>query len=176
MSELSNYSINLNDISPDNEVRRWTLDDAFFASLEQELINGGRIEVTLRVKKTTDAFKLQFQVDGEVTIPCDRCLDPMQQPIHGSDLLDVKLGDTFSDDGELITVPEAEGIIDLAWNIYEIVALHIPTSHVHPEGLCNTDMTRRLEQYAGTERPAMGCPQDPERKQQVKILYNNGTS
>ena len=149
MSELSNYSIDLKAISPDTEAYEWTLDDAFFASLDQELISGGRVNVTLRVKKTSGAFKLQFQVDGEVTVPCDRCLDPMQQPIHGADELDVTLGETFSDDGEIITVPEAEGVIDLAWNIYEIVALLIPTSHVHPEGQCNTDMAQRLEQYTG---------------------------
>ena len=149
MSELSKYSINLKAISPDSEGYSWTLDDAFFQSLDQELISQGSVDVALRVEKTSGAYELQFQVDGEVTVPCDRCLDPMQQPIHGSHLLRAVLGESFSDDGDLITVPEAEGIIDLAWNIYEIVALNIPTSHVHPEGQCNTDMAQRLAEHTG---------------------------
>ena len=152
MSEPSIYSINLKALSPDSEAFKWTLDDAFFASLDQELISQGHVDVALRVKKTSGAFELQFQMDGEVTVPCDRCLDPMQQPIHGTHQLNAILGDSFSDDGELITVPEAEGIIDLAWNIYEIVALLIPTSHVHPEGQCNTDMAQRLEQHMATKQ------------------------
>ena len=166
MSEPSKYSINLKAVSPDTEAYRWTLDDAFFAALDQELISQGSVDVALRVKKTSGAFELQFQVDGEVTVPCDRCLDPMQQPIHGAHQLRAVLGDSFSDDGDLITVPEAEGIVNLAWNIYEIVALNIPTSHVHPEGQCNTDMAQRLEQY-------MGAGQTDPRWDALKTLTGN---
>lgn len=146
------YSINLKAIDADHNTATWHLDDTFFGSLDQELISQGCIDVALRVIKTSGAFQLQFDVDGEVTVPCDRCLDPMQQPIHGTHQLDVVLGESYDDDGDLITIPADEGVIDLAWNIYEIVALHIPTSHTHPEGQCNTDMTRRLEQYTAQEK------------------------
>ena len=40
------------------------------------------------------------------------------------------------DDGEVVTVPEREGIINVAWNIYEFAALQIPLRHVHPDGEC----------------------------------------
>lgn len=153
MSESSKYSINLKAIDSPQADFQWDLDDDFFAALDQELIERGCIHVALRVKKTSGAYNLQFQVDGEVTVPCDRCLDPMQQPIHGAHELRVVLGDCFDDDGELITVPEAEGTVDLAWNIYEIVALLIPTSHTHAEGQCNTDMAQRLQQYTAGNQP-----------------------
>ena len=46
------------------------------------------------------------------------------------------LGDDYADDGETVTVPQREGTINVAWNIYEFAALQIPLRHVHEEGEC----------------------------------------
>ena len=147
MSESSKYSINLKSIGLDKEQFVWTLDDDFFAGLDQELISRGSVRVTLRVIKTSGNFRLLFDVEGQVTVPCDRCLEPMQQPVQGAHELSAVLGETYQDDGDVITVPDETGIVNLAWNLYEIVALLIPIAHVHPEGQCNTDMAQLLSRH-----------------------------
>ena len=38
-----------------------------------------KVNVVLVVKKTSRAFELNFQTDGMVWVPCDRCLDDMEQ-------------------------------------------------------------------------------------------------
>ena len=57
----------------------------------------------------------------------------MSQPIEAQSTLKVVMGDDFADDGELVTIPEKDGTINVAWNIYEFAALQIPLRHVHPE-------------------------------------------
>jgi len=89
--------------------------------------------VALRVKQTSDAYELEFRLKGEVAVTCDRCLEPMSQPIDALNTLKVVMGDDYADDGDVVTIPEREGIINVAWNIYEFAALEIPMRHVHEE-------------------------------------------
>ena len=47
-----------------------------------------------------------------------------------------------------MTVAEDEGILDVAWYLYEFIALAIPIKHVHAPGKCNPAMVRALEEYS----------------------------
>ena len=51
--------------------------------------------------------------------PGDICLDDMDQTIETNDRLVVKFGEEYSEDDDLVTVAENEGILDVAWFIYE---------------------------------------------------------
>ena len=54
--------------------------------------------------------------DGVVWVPCDRCLDDMEQPITSADKLMVKFGTEYAEEGDnLIVIPEEEGLINVAW-------------------------------------------------------------
>ena len=70
----------------------------------------------------------------------------MSLPIATDNKLVARLGDEFDDSDEYIVIPADEGILDVAWLIYEFVALAVPMRHVHEEGQCNPDMIRRIEQ------------------------------
>lgn len=115
----------------------WVLTDDFFSAVHGPEIERGRVDVVLRVKRTSEAFDLDFQFEGEVEAECDRCLETMNLPIHGECSLRAKLGEEDDDDGELITVAESSGVLDLSWHLYEMIALEIPIRHVHPDGECN---------------------------------------
>lgn len=81
-------------------------------------------------------------------VPCDICLDPVEQPIETTQRLEVKLGKENSEEDDLVTVAEDEGILDVAWYLYEFIALAIPIKHVHAPGKCNPAMVRALEEYS----------------------------
>jgi uncharacterized metal-binding protein YceD (DUF177 family) len=100
----------------------------------------------------TGFFELHFLTKGFVTVSCDRCLDDMEQPIEADNVLTVKLGDTYSDDDDTVTIDENEGILDLSWFIYEFIMLAIPIKHVHAPGKCNSAMTQKLEELSGAVR------------------------
>jgi uncharacterized metal-binding protein YceD (DUF177 family) len=109
--------------------------------------------VSVSIRKAIGFFELQFHIEGTVKVPCDLCLDDMDQPIEAERLLVAKLGpETNTEDDDVVIVDENEGILDTAWLIYEFIALAIPIKHVHAPGKCNSAMTQKLQELSGAVR------------------------
>ena len=127
----------------------YLLDNRFFADIGGEDIQKGKITTLLTISKKGGVFDLSFVFNGIVIVSCDRCLDDMDLPIETTAHLIVKLGKDFSEESdEIVVIPEAEGIINLAWFLYEFVALAIPIKHVHAPGKCNKKMTSKLKKHS----------------------------
>lgn len=127
------------------------LDSLFFTHIDGPEVQKGKVNVELTVKKTSHAFELNFQTEGIVWVPCDRCLDEMEVPVASSDKLMVKFGHEYTEEGEnLIVIPEEEGEINVAWFMYEFIALAIPMKHVHAPGKCNKTMSSKLSKHLRT--------------------------
>ena len=47
----------------------------------------------------------------------------------------------------IVVIPEDEGAINLAWFLYEFIALAIPMKHVHAPGKCNKAMSSKLKKH-----------------------------
>ena len=133
MGKLDSYKVDLKGMTSDTVSYRWQADNDFFSAVQGPEIKQGLLDVTLQVKRTAGAYMLDFQLRGEVEVMCDRCLGPMSLPIESLSTLRVVMGEEFADDGDMVTIPEREGIIDVAWNIYEFAALQIPLRHVHAD-------------------------------------------
>ena len=126
----------------------YDLDDAYFRAIDAPEVSKGRVHVSLAIRKQSGFFELLFHTEGTVIIPCDRCLDEMEQPIEADNRLAVKLGTGYSEDDDLVTIDENEGILDVSWFIYEFIALAIPIKHVHEPGMCNAAMIEALEEHS----------------------------
>jgi uncharacterized metal-binding protein YceD (DUF177 family) len=131
MEKLDGYKVDLKGMTSDTVSYRWKAGNDFFSAVQGPEIKQGSLDVALRVKRTSGAYELEFQLKGEVEVTCDRCLEPMSQPIKAQCILKVVMGDDYADDGEMVTIPEKDGTINVAWNIYEFAALQIPLRHVH---------------------------------------------
>lgn len=133
MGKLDGYKVDLKGMATDTVSYRWQADNDFFSAVQGSEIKQGLLDVALRVKRTSGAYELEFQLQGEVEVTCDRCLESMNQPIDAFCTLRVVMGEDFVDDGDMVVIPEREGVINVAWNIYEFAALQIPLRHVHPD-------------------------------------------
>ena len=180
MSVLEKFDIDLKSMEVDEQVFTFSLDDAFFQELEIQDINHGLVNVEVKVKKLAESFELQMHIVGNVTIQCDRCLDDMEQPVEAESKLFVKFGPAYLDEGDdLVIVPEESGEVNVAWFLYEIVALAIPIQHFHDPGECNEEMMKILEQHLGTrfednsDIEAEGEEVDPRWNGLKKLLNNN---
>lgn len=123
--------------------------DDFFGAGEAVEIRHAALEVALTVTRVGDRdFDLLFSIRGQLTIPCDLCLDDMQQPVEAEERVAVTLGDRYAEDDDLITVDEREGMIDVSELIREFVMLHIPIRHVHAPGKCDPAMMRVLSAHS----------------------------
>lgn len=128
------------------------LDNEFFTAIDSPELQKGKVHVTLDVKKTAQAFELNFVSEGIVVVLCDRCLDEMDQEVTSKDKIFVKFGAAYADEGDnLIVVPEEEGEINVAWIVFEFIALAVPMKHVHAPGKCNKTMSGKLNKYLRTQ-------------------------
>ena len=163
----------------------YQLDNQFFADLDAFEVQKGQVNVSLKVRKTSGVYQLDFHTEGKVIVICDRCLDEMEQEIESDDRLRVKLGDEFSEMDDMVVVPEEDGYINVAWFIYEFIALSIPMKHVHAPGKCNKDMVNKLSKHLrvkGDEEEGLDDIEDasdesreidPRWNELKKILDNN---
>ena len=151
MFRIDTLNIDLLALQEDSFEATFILRDENFQSLEGAEIKSGDVcsEVTL---KRVDAaeFSLLLRIAGKVDVPCDRCLDDMAQPVKADATYSVKLGQEARVDEDVIVVDEKDGVLPIAWLIYETIALAIPIKHVHAPGKCNAAMTQKLEELSAT--------------------------
>ena len=148
MCDLECLKVDLKGLKDDDTSLVFDLDDTYFGALDQAEVKKGSLHVSVSIRKASGFYEILIHEAGTVIIPCDRCLDDMEQPVDTDSRLTVRLGSEDSEDGDTIVVDENEGILDLTWIIYESVALAIPIRHVHAPGKCNTAMTEVLEELS----------------------------
>ena len=158
MSTYEPLKINLLGVSAAGEQLELDLDDSFFGALDAPEVNRGSVHVSLSIRKMSGFYEFEAEAEGEVSVPCDRCLDDMSQPISADSRWTVKLGSEPNEDDELIVVDENDGVLDASWLIYEMIALAIPIKHVHETGKCNDAMTRKLAELSA----ARSSDEEPE--------------
>ena len=143
------YKVGLKGMQADVQKHEYLLDNQFFINIGGEDIQKGRVKVTLTVTKHKGFFDFVFALSGVAIIPCDRCLDDMDFPIETTAHLIVKFGKDYSEESdEIVVIPESEGVINLAWFLYEFIALAIPIKHIHAPGKCNKQMTTKLKKHS----------------------------
>ena len=148
MCSLEFLKIDLKSLKEEETSLEFDLDDTYFEALDDAEVKKGSLHVSVSIRRATGFFELLFHTAGTVIIPCDRCLDDMDLPVETENRLVVKLGSEYSEEDDVIVVPENEGILDMSWLIYEFVALVIPIRHVHAPGKCNIAMTKTLEELS----------------------------
>ena len=157
MCSLELTKIDLKGMKEEANRLDFDLTDDFFQALDGSQLEHGTLHVSVSIRKMAGFFELQFHTEGHVTVTCDRCLDDMEQPIETDNRLLVRLGDTYSEDDDTVTIDENEGILDASWFIYEFIMLAIPIKHVHAPGKCNSAMTQKLEELSGAVRSGEEC-------------------
>ena len=148
MCSLEQFKIDFKSLASEETTLDYDLKDSYFESLDDSELKQGALHVSVSIRKATGFFELFFHTEGTVTVSCDRCLDDMSQEIEADNRLIVKLGAVNSEEDDLITVSEDEGILDLSWIIYEFIVLAIPIKHVHAPGKCNPAMSQVLEELS----------------------------
>ena len=148
MCSLEQFKIDLKRLTDEVTTLEFDLDNHFFAALDGSELRQGALHVSVSIRKATGFFELLFHNEGTVTVTCDRCLDDMDQPISTDNRLVVKLSAAYSEEDDVITLPEDEGILDTSWLIYEFMMLAIPIKHVHAPGKCNPAMSQVLEELS----------------------------
>lgn len=148
MGKFELYNIDLKNLSQGVHEYTYFLENKFFIDIDGAEVQKGKVHVNLSVKNSNSIYEMNFQIEGVVMVPCDRCLDDMEIPVETRNRLVVKFGDEYAEESdEVVIIPFEEGAINLAWFIYEFIALSIPMKHVHAPGKCNKGMSSKLKKH-----------------------------
>ena len=148
MGRFEKYNVDLKGLKTSSLNLEFDLDNAFFGDIDGEEFQKGAVKAVVTVKRSRDVFDFSFDLKGKVVVPCDRCLDELEVEVETENVLRVKLGEEYADEGDIVVVPEQDGDINIAWYLYEFIALALPLKRVHAPGKCNNDMLGKLKKHS----------------------------
>lgn len=161
MDILKRYNIPHKGLSIGCHGFNFTIDNHFFESFEGSEIEKGAAGIAVNVEKQSSLLTLNFEMKGNVTVACDRCLDDLELPFECKSTLYVRFAETEDEyDGEIMWFSPSETEIPLAQYIYETIILNLPYQRVHEEdengeSSCNEDMLARFKIVEPTEFEAL---------------------
>ncbi|MGD1844049.1 MAG: DUF177 domain-containing protein [Salibacteraceae bacterium] len=133
---------------------QFDITETFFEAFEEttvsstsEPIEKANIAVDVLLDKKQEMLTLDFSFSGQVFVNCDRCLDELNLKLDDQNRIIFKFGDEqFEDTDEIVILPESAYQLDLSQYVYETLILSLPLRRVHPEGDCDPDMVRHLQE------------------------------
>jgi len=151
MCSLEQLKYNLLTLTDGEQPIDVVVGDDFFSAIPDSIVGGGSVHVSGSIRKAVGFYELQLHIEGTVRVPCDRCLDLMDQPVTGDLSQQVHIGQSDgseADGDDAVTVSEREPVLDISWPVYEATVLAIPIQHVHQPGDCNDAMMRVLSEHS----------------------------
>lgn len=173
MNRLKDYSIKFRGLSIGVHKYNWQIDMKFFEAFENSEFNDCRILAELDLEKQERMMILTFNLNGEITVPCDRCLEDLEYPVHISEAYFIKFGnEKMEESDDVIVIPDSEYQVDVSPLINEYITLSLPLRKVHEpdssgKGGCNPQVIKRLEELS--EKKGM----DPRWEQLRNIKLNS---
>ena len=150
MKKLNEYTVSFADLKIGEHSFDFHVDSAFFESFPESEIRRADVNVALVLDKQESMLALHFDLEGDVEVTCDRCLDEFRFPIKTEERLIVKFGKEYEElDDDMIVIPAKTHHIDLQQHIYEYITLTLPMQHIHPDlpdgaSGCNQTMLKHL--------------------------------
>jgi uncharacterized metal-binding protein YceD (DUF177 family) len=157
MSSHSFYNIAFKGLSQGKHIFEYEIDSNFLSGFEGEVVDNGKVNVRITLEKQSSMLILWFDIDGTVTVQCDRCLEMFDLPIHSQEKIFVKFGEKeYVDGDDVIWVSVNDYQLNVAQLIYEFICLAVPIKKVHPDGedgksTCDPLMIEKLNIYITKE-------------------------
>ena len=172
MDYLAKYTIPFKGLKDNIHEFEFTVDEKFFDHFQFENDFQGHFSVKATLLKKTLVMSLNLEINGEINVTCDRCLDRFPYQVEGESTLFITFGerhDELADD--VIVVSESENEILIAQYIYELILLSFPINFVHPDdedgfSTCNEEMIQKLNEHS--EKEAI----DPRWSELKKLIDN----
>lgn len=123
--DLDTLKIDLKGLKEGLNSFEFDLDDAYFKAVNAPEVSCGSVHVSLDIVRTeSDYFTLDFHEEGTVIVPCDLCLEDMEQPFETSQRLEAKFGIEYSEEDDLVS--QAKCIERLVFTLGYIQSCSIP--------------------------------------------------
>jgi uncharacterized metal-binding protein YceD (DUF177 family) len=168
------YVIQLAGLNFGSHTFEFRVDNSFFESLDFSEISEANVDVEVEVLKQNNVTTLSFNLQGSVSVPCDRCLKVFDFPVKSEEKIFLKNGNVEETNETLLVMPEGETEVDLSQVLYEFISLSVPSRRVPCEidkkkFKCDKVMLQKLGEISLEEEPQVENPLWEELK---KIKFN----
>jgi len=175
MGHLDAYTIPFPGLKPGKHEFGFTIDGQFFEQYESTEAIGGKVEVQVELDRSERMLDFTFFINGQVILPCDRCGDPAEIPVRGTERLLVKVGEEYLEESDsVIVIPDSVRRFDLAPHLYDYIRLLIPFRRLHadlPDGTpgCNPEVLKKLDELSDghTADPRWEILKEIQRKSKI---------
>lgn len=124
----------------------------FFRAFDPECsFLDSRVVVHGKAVLQQDTWTFTFTYKGFITVPCDRCLEPLNCEVETTSTLFVKISDREprSMEEDWWVLPPEEETADISQHIYDAVILSLPMQRIHKDNAdgvstCNAEMLQKL--------------------------------
>ncbi len=148
MKGLVEYKIPYQGIKDGKHYYSYEIDRSFFDVFENpDGVEQAALEVAVELDKSATMLVLDFTFNGNISVPCDRCNDPVSFPLEGQkERLIVKFNDASLADAseDILVLHIGEDELDLSAIIFEYVTLLTPRFIAHPEDECNEEVIQAI--------------------------------
>jgi uncharacterized metal-binding protein YceD (DUF177 family) len=137
----------------------------FFDSFGNEEIFDADLQIRILVEKSGRYIGVDCDIEGVVTVECDRCLEMLDMPVDVQVRLSVKFGEEEASEigqeteREVIFVKEDEAELDMSQIIYDYACLALPMQRVHEDGECDPEA---MKYYGLRAEPDGSAEEDGE--------------
>ena len=144
------YTLPLNGLAQGRTVFDWKAGKEFFEAFDNADILSSALDVHVTVEKSGRYIGIDLDIEGYVTVPCDRCLEDLDLPVEASPKFSVKFGaspseeDLMEGDRGIIMLPDSNTDLDLGQIVYDFISISLPLVRVHADGGCNPEALKYL--------------------------------
>jgi len=131
MKKLGHFSIPIEGLKDGKREFMFDLDNEFFTEFENSPVKAGNFKARLELEKKSNLIKLDFDIEGTMHTPCDRCLEDIDLPLQMEDHLIIKYKDEAVEEEEVIYITRDTDHINVAKYLYECVCLNLPLIKVY---------------------------------------------
>ncbi|ADY53839.1 protein of unknown function DUF177 [Pseudopedobacter saltans DSM 12145] len=177
MKSLKQYSVPHTGLKLGKHQFSFDVDKAFFDEFEYSLVKEGKVKVDLVLDKQETMLILDFKLQGQVYLTCDRCLSEYPQHIEGEDRLIAKFSEDkeLEDDSEeVVVLTKNDSEINVSEFIYEMITLSLPYINLCDApgntSACDEEMIAKLKELSAEEEENNNT--DP-RWDALKSIKNN---
>ena len=153
MDKRGTYAIRISGIGDGEHDFSFGLDETFFSYYKHPDIRNGEVIATVILEKRAGLLSLQFTIQGEVEVICDRCLEYFMKNISIKEQMFVRTGNCQEENPEnIILIEKDDHEIEIGQYFYEFIVLALPYKKVHAADdagnlTCNPDMLKKLEEH-----------------------------
>ena len=159
------YVIPVNGLTPGRTEFEWSVGREFFEEFGNTEVTDADLSVKAVAEKSGSYVGIDCDVEGVLTVPCDRCLSDLKIHIAPHIRLSVKHegAETAEDDGrEIVSLALDDAFLDMSQIIYDYACLALPMHRVHKEGECDSSVADHIgvaaKEETGSDADEGGSP------------------